>query len=354
MLRRLVPDKFILWLLGAAALAFVAPVSSAPAQAVDVITYLAIFALFFLHGARLPREALIAGFSDLKLHVTILSITFALFPLIGLAMYFAAPGMLDPMIWTGLLFLCVVPSTVQSSIAYTSMADGNVAGAVAAAAFSNLAGVIVTPLLAGLILGTQGASISLGGVARLFVLLFLPFMLGHAVRPLILPWIERWPTLTTIVDKGTILLAVYGAFSAAVVERIWQRVPPAQIAILVGLCLLLLGLILASAYAIGRLGRFDRGSRAAILFCGSVKSLASGAPMARVLFPGAATAIVLVPVMLYHTLQLIICASIAGALKRRRNASAGPNPTLVPSEVEGRPSTSAAPTPLDYARDERS
>jgi sodium/bile acid cotransporter 7 len=197
--------------------------------------------------------------------------------------------------------------------------EGNVAGAVAAAAFSNLAGVVVTPLLAGLILDAQGASISLNGVGRLFALLFLPFMLGHAARPLILPWIERWPKLTTIVDKGTILLAVYGAFSAAVVERIWQRVPPAQIGILVGLCLLLLGLVLAVAYAIGRIGGFDRGSRAAILFCGSVKSLASGAPMARVLFPGAATAIVLVPVMLYHSLQLIVCASIAGAVKRRRH-----------------------------------
>lgn len=318
MWRRLLPDKFILWLLGAMALAFVAPVSSAPAAAVDWATYLAIFALFFLHGARLPREALVAGFADVKLHLTILSVTFGLFPLIGLAMYWAAPGLLDPMIWTGLLFLCVVPSTVQSSIAYTSMVEGNVAGAVAAAAFSNLGGVVLTPLLAGLILDAQGASISLGGVGRLFALLFLPFMLGHAARPIVGPWIARWPKLTVVVDKGTILLAVYGAFSAAVVERIWQRVPPAQIGILVALCLLLLGLVLASAWLIGRLGGFDRGSRAAILFCGSVKSLASGAPMARVLFPGAATAIVLVPVMLYHSLQLIVCASIAGAVSRHR------------------------------------
>jgi sodium/bile acid cotransporter 7 len=132
------------------------------------------------------------------------------------------------------------------------------------------------------------------------------------MRPLVLPWIERWPAITTIVDKGTILLAVYGAFSAAIVDRIFSRVPGEQIAALVGLCLLLLALILGSAYAIGRFGGFDRGSRAAILFCGSVKSLASGAPMAKVLFPGAATALVLVPVMLYHTLQLLVCASIAG------------------------------------------
>jgi sodium/bile acid cotransporter 7 len=326
MLRRLLPDKFILWLLAAIALAWFAPVSAAPAAAVDWVTYAAIFALFFLHGARLPREALVAGFSDVKLHVTILAITFALFPLFGLAFALAVPGLLDPMIWTGLLFLCVVPSTVQSSIAYTSMAGGNVAGAVAAAAFSNMAGVFLTPLLASLILDAQGAAVSLSGIGRIFALLFLPFLLGHGLRPLVFPLIERRPALTNIVDKGTILLAVYGAFSAAIVDRIFSRLPAGQIAALVGLCLLLLALVLGSAYAIGRAGGFDRGSRAAILFCGSVKSLASGAPMAKVLFPGSATAVVLLPVMLYHTLQLLVCASIAGVMMRRRDV-----PTEAPS-----------------------
>lgn len=321
MLRRLLPDKFILWLIGAIALAWFAPVSAAPAAAVDWVTYAAIFALFFLHGARLPREALVAGFADVKLHATILLITFGLFPLLGLALALAAPGLFDPMIWTGVLFLCVVPSTVQSSIAYTSMAGGNVAGAVAAAAFSNMAGVFLTPLLASLILDAQGGGVSFEGIGRIFALLFLPFLIGHGLRPLILPWIERWPALTTIVDKGTILLAVYGAFSAAIVDRIFDRVPGGQLAALVAVCLGLLALILGSATLIGRAGRFDQGSRAAILFCGSVKSLASGAPMAKVLFPGAATAIVLVPVMLYHTLQLLVCASIAGAMMRRRLAA---------------------------------
>lgn len=321
MLRRLLPDRFLLWLLAAIALAWVAPVSAAPAAAVDILTYAAIFALFFLHGARLPRESLIAGFADVRLHGTILLITYALFPLIGLAFFHAAPGLLNPLLWTGFLFLCVVPSTVQSSIAYTSMAGGNVAGAVAAAAFSNMAGVFLTPFLAGLLLGAQGASLSLSGIGRIFALLFLPFLVGHALRPFVLPLLERRPALTTLVDKGTILLAVYGAFSAAVVDRVFARVPAGEIAALFALCLLLLALILGAAALVGRLAGFARGSRAAILFCGSVKSLASGAPMALVLFPAASVAIVLVPVMLYHTLQLLVCASIAGTMKRRRGVA---------------------------------
>lgn len=317
MLRRLIPDKFVLWLIGAILLAIFAPVSAAPAAAVDVVTYAAIFALFFLHGARLPREALVAGFSDVRLHGTILFVTFGLFPIFGLTALWLMPSLFDPLLWTGILFLCVVPSTVQSSIAYTSMAGGNVAGAVAAAAFSNMAGVVLTPLLASLLLDVQNIEISASGIGRIFALLFLPFAIGHLLRPWILPWIERWPALTTIVDKGTILLAVYGAFSAAVVDRVFDRVPGGQIVALVAFCLVLLGFILGASWTIGKAAGFDRGSRMAILFCGSVKSIASGMPMAKVMFSNSTLALILAPVMLYHTLQLLVCATIAGAMRRR-------------------------------------
>jgi sodium/bile acid cotransporter 7 len=294
-LARLLPDRFILWLLGAVALALLLPVAGAAAAAVDGLTLGAIFALFFLHGVRLPREALLSGVTDWRLHLAILGLTFAVFPVAGLGLSLAFPGLLPPALWTGLLFLCALPSTVQSSIAYTSIAGGNVAGAVAAAAFSNLLGVFLTPLLAALMLEAQGAAVSPAGIGKIFVLLFLPFLLGHALRPRLLPPVAARPRLVTVVDKGTILLAVYGAFSAATVEGVWRRLPAADLALLAGLLLALLGLVLAAAALAGRLGRFPRASRAAILFCGSVKSLASGAPMARILFPGAAAGLILLP-----------------------------------------------------------
>ena len=320
MLARLLPDRFILWLLVALLLGIRVPVAGAAAAAVDGLTLAAIFALFFLHGVRLPREALFAGVTDWRLHLAILALTFALFPLAGLALAFALPGLLAPELWTGLLFLCALPSTVQSSIAYTSIARGNVAGAVAAAAFSNLIGVFATPLLAVLMLQAQGAAISFAAIGKIFALLFLPFLLGHALRPLLVAAVARRPALTTLVDKGTILLAVYGAFSAATVDGVWRRLPPDQVAWLTALLLALLALVLAAAAALGRFGGFSRESRAAILFCGSVKSLASGAPMARILFPGAAAGLVILPVMIFHTLQLIVCAWIAGALARRSSS----------------------------------
>jgi solute carrier family 10 (sodium/bile acid cotransporter), member 7 len=317
-LARLLPDKFILWLLGAVVLATLLPVRGIAASAVDALTLAAIFALFFLHGVRLPREALLSGVTDWRLHAAILAATYLLFPLIGLGLAALVPGLLPPVLWAGILFLCALPSTVQSSIAYTSIARGNVAGAVAAAAFSNLIGVFLTPLLVGLMLQSQGAAVSLSGIGKIVALLFLPFILGHALRPVLFPLVANRPALTTAVDKGTILLAVYGAFSAAAVDGLWSRIPPTSLAAVTGLCLVILALVLAGTWAIGRLG-FPRESRAAILFCGSVKSLASGVPMARILFPGAAAGLVILPIMLFHAFQLIVCAWIAGALARQNS-----------------------------------
>src|SRR5688572_6427606 len=217
MLTRLLPDRFILWLLATVLLALRLPVTGAAASAVDVLTLAAIFTLFFLHGVRLPREALLSGVTDWRLHLAILGLTFAIFPVLGFGLSLAFPGLLAPELWTGVLFLCALPSTVQSSIAYTSLARGNVAGAVAAAAYSNLIGVFLTPLLALLMLQAQSA-ISLGAIGRIFALLFLPFVLGHLMRPWLLRFVESRPALTRIVDKGTILLAVYGAFSAATID----------------------------------------------------------------------------------------------------------------------------------------
>ncbi len=321
MLSRLLPDRFILWLLGTVALAVLIPVTGGASRAVDALTLAAIFALFLLHGVRLPRQALVSGVTDWRLHLAILAMTFAIFPILGLALSRALPGLLEPELWTGLLFLCALPSTVQSSIAYTSIARGNVAGAVAAAAYSILVGVFLTPLLALAMLQAQGVQISLGSFARIFALLFLPFVIGHALRPLVLASVEARPGLTRAVDKGTILLAVYGAFSAATVEGVWRRLPPAELAGLAALLLLLLGLALAFAMLIARLAGFSRPSRAAILFCGSVKSLVAGAPMARLLFPAAAAGVIILPIMIFHTLQLIVSAWIAGAMARQEDTA---------------------------------
>ncbi|WP_226016420.1 bile acid:sodium symporter family protein [Novosphingobium sp. FKTRR1] len=303
-------DPFILIILATVALASLFPASGVGAQIVDVVTTVAISLLFFLHGVRLKRETLVSAVSDWKVHVLILSLTFVLFPLIGVGLHLAIPRALTPELWMGILFLCALPSTVQSAIAFTSIARGNVAVAVCAAAFSNLFGVVVTPLLAGLLLGTQ-AGISLDQVGRIAVQLLLPFVAGHLLRPLLGGWAERNRKLLTFTDRGTIVLAVFSSFSAAIVEGLWQKVPLVQLAVVLALALLILALVLLGSAWLARALGYSKADEIAIVFVGSKKSLASGVPMAKILFTPAVAGAVILPIMIFHQAQLMACATIA-------------------------------------------
>ncbi|MDE0880194.1 MAG: bile acid:sodium symporter [Sphingomonas bacterium] len=312
MLRRLAAllEPFILMLLATVVVASVLPARGMWAGIADGAAQVGIVALFFLHGAKLSREAIVAGVRHWRLHLTVLSVTFVLFPLLGLGM--RTLPLLDPMLATGLLFLTLLPSTVQSSIAFTAIARGNVAAAVCSASFSNLIGIAATPALVALTIGTMGqGGGSLAAVEAIVVQLLVPFIAGHLLRPVIGGFVARQKRLVTFVDRGSILLVVYTAFGAAVVEGLWHRVSLPDLGIVLGLSIVLLAIVLIATWVIGGLLGFTREDRIVLLFCGSKKSLASGVPMAGVLFPAAQVGVVLLPVMIFHQIQLIACALIA-------------------------------------------
>lgn len=310
-LRRWLPDPFILALLAAVAAASLLPCQGAAAVGFKWLTTAAIALLFFMHGVRLSREAVSASMGHWRLHLAILSVTFGLFPLIGLGLYAAAPGLLPRPLWLGVLFVCILPSTVQSSIAFTSIARGNVSAAVCAAAASNLLGMILTPLLAGLILQLHGGGPSLEQVGKIMVQLLLPFAAGQLLRPQLGAWADRNRKLVAISDRSSILLVVYTSFSAAVIQGVWAQLPPARLFVLT----LVLAAILAAALVIttfgARLLGFSKEDEIAIVFCGSKKSLASGVPMANVLFAGPAVGLTVLPLMIFHQIQLMVCATLA-------------------------------------------
>jgi sodium/bile acid cotransporter 7 len=312
MLRRFLPDRFTCALLCTVLLASVLPCRGAAAQLFGVLTDAAIALLFFLHGAKLSREAVIAGVTHWRLHLVILAATFVLFPLAGLGFARLLPAAVLPTtLATGVVFLCCLPSTVQSSIAFTSVARGNVAAAVCAASASNLFGIFITPVLAAAVLGVKGAGSPLGEAEAIAAQLLLPFVAGQIARIWIAGWMKRHAKLVGLVDRGSILLVVYGAFSDAVVQGIWREVSALQIGLLIVVCAALLALVLlATAFAARRLG-FDKADEIAIVFCGSKKSLASGVPMASILFPAASVGLIVLPLMLFHQLQLMACAAIA-------------------------------------------
>jgi sodium/bile acid cotransporter 7 len=310
-LKRFAPDPYIVALLAMVLLASLAPVHGAAVGPFSVAVKIAIGLLFFLHGAKLSPQAVVAALTHWRLHLTVLAVTFGLFPLLGLAARWLPESVLPASLSSGVLFLCCLPSTVQSSIAFTSVARGNVAAAICAASASNLLGIFITPVLVAITLGARGEGGALGAVGAVVLQLLAPFAAGQIARAKIGGWIERHDRLVGYVDRGSILLVVYGAFSSAVVGGIWTQVSISQIAKLAMVCAVLLALVLAATALAARLFGFSKADEITLVFCGSKKSLASGVPMASVLFAPARVGLLVLPLMIFHQLQLMACAVIA-------------------------------------------
>jgi sodium/bile acid cotransporter 7 len=318
LLSRLPIDPYIAAIVGMVCLASLLPVHDMGAVVAGHVTTAAIALLFFLHGARLAPQAALAGARHWRLHAIVLASTFVLFPALVLIARALYPQFLSAPLWTGLILLAVLPSTVQSSIAFTSIARGNVPAALCAATVSNLLGMLLTPLLAGILLSSQGG-FSIKGVGDILLQLLLPFAAGQLSRPLIGGWAQRNRALLGMVDRGSILLVVYTAFSEGVTQGIWHQLGLADLGRLLTIDAALLAAVLAITTYGSRLLGFSRADEVTIVFCGSKKSLASGLPMATVLLAGQSVGLIVLPLMLFHQIQLMVCAWLA---KRYANASA--------------------------------
>jgi sodium/bile acid cotransporter 7 len=316
-LARLPVDTFLLALLAVVALAAVFPAGGSAADVLSVATKIAIALLFLLYGARLsPNEAL-HGLRHWRLHLLVLAATFVAFPLLGLAARALVPSVLTPDLYTGVLFLCLVPSTVQSSIAFTSIAHGNVPAAIVSASLSNILGVVLTPLLVVLLMHTTGAPrIDGSAVLDIVVQLLLPFIAGQLLRPWLAPWVHRHALVTKAFDRGSILLVVYTAFSMSIAEHIWSTVSPWRVVAVAGVCVVLLAIMLGVTVGMSGLARLNRADATVVLFCGSKKSLASGLPMALVFFGTGAVGLIMLPLIIFHQIQLFVCAVIASRKSR--------------------------------------
>ena len=316
-LARLPVDTFLLALLAVVALAAVFPAGGSAANVLSVATKVAIALLFLLYGARLsPNEAL-HGLRHWRLHLLVLAATFVAFPLLGLAARALVPSVLTPDLYTGVLFLCLVPSTVQSSIAFTSIAHGNVPAAIVSASLSNILGVVLTPLLVVLLMHTTGAPrIDGSAVLDIVVQLLLPFIAGQLLRPWLAPWVHRHALVTKAFDRGSILLVVYTAFSMSIAEHIWSTVSPWRVVAVAGVCVVLLAIMLGVTVGMSGLARLNRADATVVLFCGSKKSLASGLPMALVFFGTGAVGLIMLPLIIFHQIQLFVCAVIASRMSR--------------------------------------
>jgi len=318
MIARIFADRFILLLLATILLASILPVSGRAADTAALISSGAIFVLFFLNGVRLPRDEVLHGVRNWRLQGAIFLFVFGAMPMVGLGLSHIFDNILPPTLALGLLFAGILPSTIQSAAAYCALAKGNVAASVVAAALVNLAGVVMSPLLFAALAHSGDAHISGEAVVRIALILLLPFALGQIMQRWCKPFVERHREAATWMDRISIAIAVYVAFSGAVVAGIWSIVRGDELAWLAVALSVMLLVGFGGSWALGGAMRLPLGDRITMLFSGGQKSIAIGAPLAATIFPPAIAGMVLLPTLAYHMAQLILSAPLATHLAKGR------------------------------------
>ena len=310
-------DPLVRLLVLAIILASIVPVSGEAVPVARLVLDVAIFLLFLLNGLRLPRGDVLRGMRDARFLLPLVAFVFGLMGLAGWLASGAAQSVLPASIALGFIFLGVLPSTVQSATAYTSIAGGNVAHSVVAAAVLNMLGVFLTAPLIALLGRSDMPGIDLGGLERIGMILILPFVLGQVLQSRLGGFVAERRRLVSLMDRIAIATAVYIAFSSAVRQGIWTMLDPAAWGWLLALVAVMLLVGFAGAWLLGRLLGLERGDQIAFQFAGAQKSIAMGAPLAAVLFTPQVAGLVLLPVLIYHLVQMIVSAPLAARFSRQ-------------------------------------
>ena len=251
-INRIVPDKFILVLLATVIVATLLPAKGVMLDAIGNISTAAIVTLFFMHGVKIAPQAVIDGFRRWKLQLAIFLFGYVFMPALGMGASLLTGSVLGQGFALGLIYLAVLPTTVQSSIAYASIARGNVTAAVIASAVSNISGVVLAPLLVGLLASAHGGGVDVSGIGKIVMILLVPFALGQLARRWLQAWAQRNKALIFYLDRTTIVIAVYVAFSEAVTGGLWSRVTGVELAMLVAVVAVMLAIAFACAWGSAR------------------------------------------------------------------------------------------------------
>lgn len=316
-------DRFTTGIIISVLLGLLLPCTGSVAGGFGLLTDAAIFLLFFLYGAKLSRKSVLEGLLNWRLQSMVFFFTFIFFPLVIPLMRPLFEPLVGASLYLGLLYVACLPSTVQSSIAFTSVAAGNVPAAVCSASVSSLLGVFLTPMLVSILFRTEAtadAAIGLMTIAKISYQILLPFLLGQFTQRWLRRWVHRHKELIRWNDQGTIWLVVYTSFSGATAQGYWSQLSATYLGGLVFACLLLLSIVHACTYFSSKLLGFSREDCITIVFCGSKKSLAVGAPMMMAIF-GEESNNLLLPLMIFHQVQLMTCAHLAKLWKPKKTAS---------------------------------
>lgn len=311
-------DPMVRLLVIAILLASLLPVRGGSREIAQMVANSAVFLLFFLNGLRLSRADVLRGMANLRFLSPLLIWVFVAMTAVGWMIYMVGLAVLPPVVALGFLYVGTLPSTVQSATAYSSLAGGNVASSVIAAALLNIMGVFVTAPIFSALAGSAHVSLGWEGLLKVVLILLLPFVLGQIAQRWIQGWVMHNRGIVTWMDRISIAIPVYVAFSGAVEQGIWERVAPADWGFILGGVGVMLTLAFGGAWLLSGAIGLRRDDRISFLFAGAHKSIAMGAPLATVLFPPTVSGLLLLPTLIYHLAQLIVSAPLAARLAKRR------------------------------------
>lgn len=314
MLKRI--DPIVQLIVAALLLATIVPVTGEARPVAQVVANVAVFVLFLFYGLRLSRREVLAGLGNHRLLVPLSLWVFGGMAAAGWLAWQVSAPVVPAAVALGFLYLGVLPSTVQSATVYCSLAGGNVASSVVAAALVNIMGVFISAPLFSLIAGGEGVAFQGDTLVNVLTMLLLPFVLGQVLQGLVRKWVADHRRAISVLDRASIGIAVYVAFSGAVEQNVWRDVDAQVWGVIALACCVLLVFAYGGAWLLGGVLRLPRGDRIAMLFGGAQKSIAMGAPLATVLFPPAKAGIILLPLLVYHLAQMVVAAPIAGRLAR--------------------------------------
>jgi sodium/bile acid cotransporter 7 len=276
------------------------------------VTQWGVSLIFLIYGIKLKTKELISGLSKWRLHLMIQACTFILFPLLVFPFIAFDQDAGDSTFWLSIYFLACLPSTVSSSVVMVSIAKGDVPSAIFNASISGILGIVLTPLLLTPFISEVHEGDFTPVLGQLIYEILLPLLIGLALSPYLGKWFRARGGWLTWFDRSIILFIVYKSFAISQLEgHFIQLKGPYIVSVFVAVIVLFI-IVYGITNYVSRITHLPRGERITLQYCGSKKSLIHGSIFAQALFgPQAALGLLLLPVLIYHGIQIIVVSWLA-------------------------------------------
>lgn len=325
MFKKIRIDSFVIAIIISIILAYFFPQLGASNSSVpiDLISSLGISLIFLFYGLSLSTEAIKSGLKNWKLHISVQASTFILFPLLILPFFPLVKDTSYELLWLAFLFMAALPSTVSSSVVMVAMAKGNLTGAIFNASISGIIGIILTPLWLMPFIKQTDVPFDFSSIyIQLISEIVIPLVMGLVLRKFLGAWAQKNKVTLNKFDKLIILLIIYKSFVHSFEDQIFSSVSILEMLIMLGLVLILFFIIYATTGWIGKLLKFNHADQITNQFCGTKKSLVHGTVFSETLFGQTnIVGIMLLPLMMYHALQILIISVIAAKKGKQHKES---------------------------------